>query len=265
MLFELINYTADISYLTNVFIREYDISKCNINVLFSKGVIDKNTYDYLYSSERMVRQSYIGKLQKDNRILKILKDGIIEAKQIFFNANNIKDSDVLSIKNDAVFLINKKALITKFNLIEFKEKSLYTSFYKINNMELYYYYNNITKAEYLDVKGISDINLAKHDQYFLQFIKDIFYSIQVNGSEITLRMLKEFYNEYISLKLPIEFYRRFDSTSNYHFKYLTNINTGFEAEYIINDNKNNIDISYNLSIIIQLQKYIMSMYFNKNK
>ena len=34
MLYNEINYTSDISYLNNVFIYEYDISKANINVLY---------------------------------------------------------------------------------------------------------------------------------------------------------------------------------------------------------------------------------------
>ena len=50
----------------------------------------------------MVRQTFVGKLQRDNQsIVRILKDGIIEAKKMFFEANYIDDKDVLSIKNDA--------------------------------------------------------------------------------------------------------------------------------------------------------------------
>lgn len=266
MLWDKVNYTADISYLTNIFITEYDISKCNINVLYTKGAIDKQTYDYLYNSERMVRQTFVGKLQRDNpEIAKILKSGIIEAKKIFFEANSIEDRDVLSIKNDAVFLINKKPKIRKFGLIEFMPKGLYTSFFKFRGIEIYYYYNNMNKMEYIEVKGISEENLAKHEGYFLQLLKDIFYSIQINGPEITLRMIKDFYKEYISRDLPIEYYRKFDTGSKYHYNCNTIINTGFEAEYVSETNKSIIDISYNLSILMQLQKYVVSMYFNKNR
>ena len=97
MLWNKVNYTADISYLTNIFITEYDISKCNINVLYTKGAIDKATYDYLYNAERMERQTFVGKLQRDSQqIVRVLKSGIIEAKKIFFEANGIEDRDVLT-------------------------------------------------------------------------------------------------------------------------------------------------------------------------
>lgn len=265
MLWNKVNYTADISYLNNIFITEYDISKCNINVLFTKGVIDENTYKYLYNAERMERQTFVGKLQKDKKIADILKTGIIEAKKMLFEANHIDDREVLSIKNDAVFIINRKLQHTKFGLIEFMPKGLYTSFYKLPGIEVYYYYNNVTKDEYIDVKGISDFNVAKHEGYFLQLLKDIFYSIQVNGPEISLRMVKDSYKEYISGKLPLGYYRKFDAKSVYHYRCKTAINTGFEAEYVPEYDKSALDISYNLSILMQIQKYIVAMYFNKNK
>jgi hypothetical protein len=266
MLWDKVNYTADISYLTNIFITEYDISKCNINVLYTKGIIDKSTYDYLYNSERMVRQTYVGKLQKDDpKVVRALKDGIIEAKKMFFEANGIEDRDVLSIKNDAVFLINKKPKVTKFGLIEFLPKGLYTSFFKFRGIEVYYYYNNMNKMEYIEVKGISNENLAKHEGYFLQLLKDVFYSIQINGPEITLRMIKDFYIDYIARKLPIEYYRKFDTSSNYHYNCTTIINTGFEAEFVLASDIDTVDISYNLDILMQLQRYVVSMYFNKNR
>lgn len=264
MLWDKTTYTADISYLTNVFIYEYDISKANINILFTKGIIDETTYNFLYEAQRMVRQVYIGKLCKDTAISNILKAGIIEAKKMFFEANNIEDRNVLSIKNDAVFLINTKPQITKFELIEFKEKNVYTSFFKLGNMEYYYYYSNITKEEYIDIKGISDSALEMHKNYFLQLIKDIFYSIQINGPEISLRMIKDYYNDYIRLNLPVEHYRRFDSGSMFHFKFISGIGTGYSIASISEDEKSLIDISYNLSIILDLQRILINQYFNKH-
>lgn len=265
MLYDNINYSLDISYLNNVFIREYDISKANINVLYSKGIIDEKVYNDLYNAERMVRQRYVGMLQKDKTIMETLKKGIIEAKKCLFEANDIKDYEVLSIKNDAVFIINRKLITTKFGLINFLNKNTYTSFYKFNNLELYYYYNNIDKSECLDIKGISDAKLVLHDQYMMQFLKDLFYTVQMNGVEVAMRLLKDFYNSYINLNLDIGYYRKFNNDSDYHYKFNTNIGTGFSAEYVSNDDKYAVDISFNLSILLELQKILTSMYFSKYK
>jgi hypothetical protein len=263
-LYDKSNYTADISYLTNVFIYEYDISKCNINVLHTAGVIDQETYDFLYGSPRMVRQKYVGNLCKDKSIYNTLHDGIIEAKRQFFEANALQDRDILSIKNDAVFVLNKRANNTKFGLIEFIKKNVYTSFYRLNGMEFYYYYSNATKEEYLDVKGISDTKLELHEQYFTLILKDLFYSIQINGPDITMRMLKDVYAEYVTLVLPVGYYRNFNAGSMFHSKFSSNMGTGYEFESVTEDRKKDIDISNNLKILMEIQQILVSMYFNRN-
>ena len=265
MLYNKVNYTTEISYLNNVFIYEYDISKANINVLFTKGVIDETTYNELFNSERMVRQVYVGKLCKDIKINNILKEGIIEAKKMLFEANNIQDNEVLSIKNDAVFIINRQLKITSFGLINFKMKNVYTSFYKLNNLEIYYYYNNVTQAEHIDIKGISDNKVARHENHFLQVIKDILYSIQINGPELTIKMIKDIYNEYITLNMPIGCYRSFDMNSEYHFKFISNTGVGYSTQFADESQKSMIDITTNLSIIMELQRIVISMFFTKNK
>lgn len=265
MLYDKVNYTSDISYLNNVFIYEYDISKANINVLYSKGAIDKDTYNYLYTAHRDIRQVYIGKLQGENKeIVDILKAGIIEAKKNLFEANNIQDYEVLSIKNDAVFIINRMLRTTQFGLIDFKCKNRYTSFYKLNNLEAYYYYDSFTKSEELEIKGISDDKLILHENYMFQLLKDIFYTAQTVNIEMAMRMLKDFYLEYITLKLPIEYYRPFNSDSIFHYKFKTISGAGYstDMEPVCVEA---LDITYNVSILMEIQKILASMYFTKHK
>ena len=44
-LYQQTNYMADVDYLISTYIREYDISKANINILYKYGVINKQQYD----------------------------------------------------------------------------------------------------------------------------------------------------------------------------------------------------------------------------
>lgn len=267
-LYRNINYAADISYITNTFITEYDMSKANINVLYLKGFLDKSTYDYLYQSERMVRQRFIGMMERDNsEVTKAKQEGIVEAKKMLFEANNIQDYEVLMILNDAVFIINRSLQTTDFGMIKFMPKNLYTSYYKINTslckLDMFYYYNSMNKAEVLDIKGISDSVLPLHENAFYQALKDIFYTIQVEGIEVAMRMLKDIYMQYITLQLPVEYYRKFDSESQYHFKFFTKLFTGYSTDTATDDMKSMLDISYNLQILIELQKILVSLYFNR--
>lgn len=263
-LWQNVNYTSEVSYITNSFIYELDIQKANINVLYSKGVISKDIYDYLYNSERMARQVYVGKLQKDPEVVKILKQGIIEAKQQLFLANNIQDYEVLSIKNDAVFMIGRIPENRDFGYIHFIPKNTYTGFYKALNLEMYYYYNPMKKEENLDVKGLGTKNIEMHTQYFYQFLKDLFYTVQCNGIEVALRLMKDYYMQYITLQLPVGHYRKFNPESDYHTKIKTNpVGTGFCIVNATDNQKPILDISYNLKILIELQKILNNIYFSK--
>ena len=261
MLFNKINYTANISYLTNALIYEYDISKANINILYTYNIINKETYDRLCNAPRMVRQKYVGYMQKDIKIVNILQKGIIESKKQLFESNNIQDYEVLSIKNDAVYMVNRTLDITKFGLIEFKQKNVYTGFYRIDNLELYYYFNNIYKQEILDIKGIRDEYLKLHEPYFLQFLKDVFNTIQTRNIWHALRIVKAFSAKYIQRQLDVGFYRQFNSDSTFH---ITLNNSGFSIKNIEPVYMNSIDISTNLHILSELQKILYQIYFNKN-
>lgn len=260
MLYEKTNYSAGISYLTNTFIREYDISKANINVLYSKGLLDKKTYDYLYNAERMVRQVYVGKLRKsDKKYTEALEEGIMEAREMLFKSNNIQDYEVLSIKNDAVYVIARQLSNTDFGLIKFANKNTYTSFMTFMNMEFYYYFNSMTNEERIDIKGINDDKIKLHEGYFLQFIKDVFYLIQVTNIENAIDMVKDYYIDYISFKLPVWHYRKFSIDSNFHYKSSPFMNTGFDAITVEESSKQNLDITWNLEIIKNIQKILVSI------
>ena len=257
MLYNKMNYTTNISYLTNVFINEYDISKANINVLYSKRLIDSETYDWLYNAERMTRQVYVGKLQKDKMIADELKAGIIEAKKMLFESNMVNDYEVLSIKNDAVFIINRTLEYTKFGLIEFKLKNRYTSYYKMGNLELYYFYNSINKSEDLEVKGIGDSKLELHKDYFVTFLKDLFYAVQTAGPVVAMGVLKDYYNRYISLSLPVDHYRLFDPVSKFKLNMRSYTNSAYFTEVV--QDARSLDITYNATLLLELQKILTDM------
>lgn len=260
LLYQKTNYLAPIDYIISAYIREYDISKANISILLEAGIITKPEYDYFYNLPRMERQINIGLMIKnDPNITEILSQGIIDAKKMFFEANQIEDHHILSIKNDAVFLLNLNPIYTDFGNIKFVCKNTYTSFYKILRKEYYYYIDNISKVENLDIKGISDSVLDKHKEYFLDFLLTIFDVAQNYCIESVLDTLTSFYESYTNKQLDIGYYRRFDSESMYdimHTRY-----SSFRSNILSNQDKDYVDISYNLRILTELNKIFSGIYF----
>lgn len=261
-LYENINYTnKEIPFLISNYIREYDIRKANINILYNANVISDNEYNYLLNAPRDERQVKIGLLEQHNPfIVKILQDGIIKAKEQFFKANNITNNDVLCIKNDAVFLINKVAYNNKFGNIEFVNKNVYTSFYRLNNLELYYYNDMMLGTEKIDIKGMKDQQLMLHQKYFLEFLLVTFESAQTQSIKDTLDIVITFYNRYLNLEVEKEYYREFNPESLYSMKKISNI-FSYKSPYITQEQLKQVDISHNLNMIRQLFQYYSSIQF----
>ena len=259
MLFKEKNYTIALPYIFNQYIREYDISKANINILFAENAISKELYDHLYNSDRMYRQVYIGKMIRNNEtIQEILNNGIIKYKQKFFEVNGITDNDIVSIKNDAVFVLNKAPRILKFDNVQFVHKNTYTSFIKLNELEVYY--GSFKDSEVIDIKGIKDEDLEKYHLDFLNIIIDFFRTVQKRGPEITLQYITEIINDYVKLKLPVNYYRRFRSSNDFVLN--TQI-VSYGINYIDEIYKSKLDISYNLFILRIMHMYASQLLYEE--
>ena len=256
--------TPDIKYLVNTYIREYDISKANINILLYNNIIDEKQYNFLYNLPKMDRQIYIGKLiKKDKKINKELSKGFKQSREFFFDANDIEEHEVLSIKKDAIYIISKIANNTKFGNIEFVLKNVYTSYYRLDNLELYYYLNNIEGVEILDVKGINNNKLHLHKDHFLDFINATLYEIQSGSIEDVLHMVQNFYNRYINLELDVGYYRSFNSDSLYYIK--SKGYTMYKINNITIEDLPSINISVNRRYIEILYGYISNIILNKKR
>lgn len=249
----------EIPFIISSYIREYDIAKANINVLYKYGVLSIDQYNYYLHCPREEREISIGKMQRsDYKITEVLQHGITEAKRQFFETNNIQDQDVLSIKNDAVFLINKIAEVSKFDNIEFKNPNTYTSYYNLGNLEFYYYYNEMTNIEQLDIKGIKKEKLILHKDYFLEFLLTAFQTSQVGTVNETLELMNAFYDQYINLKLDKEYYREFTSSSQFRIKKMSSIYNDMIDDISIG-NIPFINIGHNLNMIRQLMSYYSTL------
>ena len=253
----------NITHILSSYISEYDIAKANIHVLYEAGVITKEQFDYLYNADRMTRQITIGNMIKKNRnVYTIIQNGIIEAKKKLFIANEIQDYDVLSIKNDAVFLVDKSPEYTQFGIVEFKKKNVYTSYYNLNNIELYYHYSLEGDREYYDIKGISDEKLMLHQNSFLELLLVVCETVECEGVVNAVALLRGIYENYLNLKMDVSYYRTFDSRSVYEYKKMSSIYS-YTTDVASNGDLKYLDISYNLNILRNMISYLISSSFKK--
>lgn len=257
-LWKCINYLQPIYLLKSTLIYEYDIEKANISVLLDGGYISQDYYNWLSKQDRMVRQVIIGKMERDNNsITKAKQQGIEEAKRQLFQSNNIKDVEVLAIKNDAVF-VTRELTNLQFKHVKFTLRNRYTMYMKVFRSELYYLYDLGSKEEVLHIKGINDEVLKLHEEYFISFLKDLFNLYQVNGVIPAINLLQEFYKDYMSRSLDLNFYR--DITTG---NFLLNTGSSMYEYYseIPNDRiRQIVNISNNGSFLREIAKILYMDY-----
>ena len=257
------NYLVDIPYLISNHIYEYDISKANINVLYALGEITKEYYDVLNDMTKLQREIDVGYMLRDYKDLSDkLKDGIAYFRKQLFEKNNLEDRDILAIKNDAIFVINKQLKYTTFGNVEFVLKNRYSIFLKLSkHLEIYFESDMVNGTISLDVKGIKDDKLELHHKYMASVIADVLYYMETKDINSGLTYLSEVYNAYVDKKLPIGYYRNFNAES----KYIIRIgNSVYEMDYCTESMFNNIDIGCNLEILRNLYGYLTNLYMQQN-
>lgn len=267
-------YKSNIQCLIDTPIFEYDISKTNINVLRDKNIISENQYNYLYNIPKIERNIIVGVMRgKDPSITQILNQSIMEARRFFIIENNISDSEVLSIRNDSITIIGREARnLNVTERVKFRLTGHYNSFYSLPNMrikssssliELFYLYDPVKNIEVLDTKGLGESD-KYHREYLLDFLSELFYTIQVVSMSDAMNLLSIVYKKYINLDMDLGFYREFNTQSLFKLNSKYSLINSLYTEVVTDADKynGNIDISYNENVLRYLNKLIASIYLN---
>ena len=260
---ELINLASQVSYLhPSRFISgriiEYDIKEANISMLYKYGKISLDYYMYLKRLPKRNREVDIGKLiAKDKSYYDTIKNGISEAKIKLFTNNDISLNNVCRIANDAVYINKDYDLYnTSFDsgIIEFKKKSIWSNMITVDkHFIIFLFFDHYTGNTQIDVKGISENAAELHGPYMITFIATLFNILESGSVEYAMEYFGTFFDDYIKLKLPKEYYRELTPESLYHYK-----NSDF---YLMNiSDISEIDIGYNLYILRQLWSIVLEQY-----
>jgi len=212
-LYKKVNYTTPVQMVQNRII-EYDIKSANISMLRQAGVVKSSTLDELEKLPKKDRQVLIGKMQKlDPKLKKVIARGIIQAKHDLFQANGIQDSEVLSIKNDALFIAGRRLKYTKFGEVEFRPKNTYSFYIKIEGIEFYY----DSKNDIVAVKGVNDsiVEHPDHQEGMIRFFAKVMKFMVYDHRDALRRYLIEFSDDYKNKRLPVQYYREFGSANIY--------------------------------------------------
>lgn len=196
-------------YLRNVEIVEWDIHAAGLSALKYKKALPEKYLKELEGMSKQRRTVTEGLLQRKYKSLsELIIDTLAMARMDFVSQNNIPSDSILTIKKDALFLINftpQISLIDKeFN---FRRKNTYTSYINLNKKEFYYSsYDNS-----LDVKGLDSDVIEKQKDFLLKDIKGFLRSGEKVSDDVLFRLLKSYRKKYLLRQLPVETYRELNT------------------------------------------------------
>lgn len=189
---------------------EYDMKRAGLSIIKEKKLLDDETIRQLEKMDKHLADERVGKMQIGNKELRdSLKAGFVEYRLKFGEANGLEDKDIISVKKDAIF-VRRYCEVTEFDkYIKFAEKNHYEAFMKLQNMEFYY------GPEKLDVKGLHKDNEVLHKDYMIGMIHGFIRHLSMSDIVRARDYLVRFMDDYKRLRLPVGYYREFNSDSGY--------------------------------------------------
>lgn len=262
-LWEKDNYTSSIPYVVNQYITEYDIVKANISVLYHEGVIDKRLHDTLWNADKHHREVFIGQMQKHNsHVSEVKAAGIKKFRRLFCEANGLEDHDILSIKNDAIFVIGKECKNTQFDNITFRTANQYKVYVKIGILEIYYGFDPMTGSEIIDVKGIKDNILERHKDCMIYYLCEVFHTLLVGRPEDAIKYHSEILEQFLSRSLPMGFYREFNAESGYR---VCSSRSSFTMADLSEYYRDIVDICTNLNVMREIGSILSDIFMQSKR
>lgn len=231
----------------NSTIVEYDIRSANTSILEYYHMLPQKIIDDINKYPKEKREVAIGLiLQKDKELSKELEKKFTEVMMRFINDNNLDiDFDVLCIKKDAAFIINKTPMITTYGPIEFRPKGKYHTFLLVGSFEFY------VNDEDVVVKGLQK-QAHLHKDGILSLIKDVVDTCRASAwdKSAVYKYLSDLVESYKRKELDFEYYREFNSMSK--FKVVIEDHVYMYSD-ISEEDIPDLDISYNyINIILPL-------------
>ena len=246
-LYEKHNYlNKNIEHIKSGYIIEYDMKNAGLEILYANNIFNEKEYNILMSLDKLNRSITIGKFLKNHQdINDFLINQFIEVRKELFELNDINDYSVLSIKKDAVFLIDTKLKYTTLEKnYKFIKKNEYSNYLYLMNKEHYY---NVYEDK-LDLKGYNKLCIVHQENYIFKELKKIMQLDYYNRKDDMFLLLINLKEDFLNRNLEKEYY--YDLILN---KYLFSIcNRNFSLDFINDDLKKYVLYNNNLKFITEV-------------
>lgn len=201
-----LNYTSPVDFYIGKII-EYDIKSAYFSILRearNNGVLPISEEEFLHldkiKDDKQERLIFVGNLMNlYPNLSDFLHDSLRYILTTFFIRNNLNESQVISVKKDAIF-VTKICTDLVIDGIELTEKHMYKVYFSYKILQGKYkgfieYY--IKSSEVFDIKGLPKELLANNKPFFSQVAKSIFSTALMNDRSSLLLCLEVLYKDFL--------------------------------------------------------------------
>lgn len=194
-------------------ITEYDMRRAGLSISKEDKLLPEDVIKQLESMPKKEADIAIGKRQlKDAKFKASLMEGFRKYRLKFGEMNEISNDDIVSVKKDAIFTKKYCEITVLGENIEFREKNSYQARLYLNDLEFYWKHTGE-----LDVKGIRDEKIQLHQDFLIHTIWKVMEFLGSYDYDNGLKYLVKFMNDYKFKRLPIEYYRELNQSSEYTY------------------------------------------------
>lgn len=195
---------------------EYDMRDGGLSIIKEYKLLPPYMIEQVEKIEKGVkRNSFIGKLKYDDRfkdVPKIQNEKFKECRLLFGEKNELTNDDIFAVRKDAIF-VKRYCYETRVGkYIEFREKNVYDAMMRLNGKIEFYWKRN---SKILDVKGIPDVAVRKHDDGLNAVIWKFIQYLASFDDDSARKYIVSIIDKYKFLELGPEFYRMYDNNAAY--------------------------------------------------
>lgn len=213
---------------------EWDMRRAGLHIIKEFNLLSTEEIQYFESLPKKESDIAIGKRQiGDKEFSKRLEQGFTDIMNFFLKQNNLDiDLDVISIKKDACFVINRDIKESKIGKVEFIPKNKYHAYVNLKpflkkgrGLEFYF-----SRTNGIDVKGLtSDKDLRKklislHENGMLNFLNETIDLAEKTG--LDPKQMNQFLHGFVEMykrkELDYDYYREFSLESKFRYAFLGN-------------------------------------------
>lgn len=246
--------------LMNALIVEYDIKSGNTSILRECQLIPEDEIKQIESKPKNERLVLVGLRQRETPgLAREMEKAFDDAVEAFITKNGLDtDTDVLAIRRDAVFVVNRPIRHRKISEnIVFRPKNQYHAYIQLGRIEFYFKQDGIDIKQF--VQADKDVNnaLEKLKPGMLSFLQEF---VQVaEGCNMDrrkmYRWIADFCTYYKNRELDLEYYREFTRDAAFRVRVM-----GEEtfSDWLSEDMIDDLEIGYNyLNVIVPLMQILV--------